>query len=252
MRSLLLVLVLLATGAVASTPPQEGGAGERAYLSALLYSPDSVDAMSMRCRPTASARNSLREVECVFSQILVTRRPPSTAGANEEAAVRKRYGGVGGVEKARASCREWLAYLDEVQAVNKEPSKVAYLARERSELQKLCACESVDCIVAATRGLHADPNACSVTHSQFERVFRREAKHKWVSVSGPDGICDIVLTVVLTYDPKSESWAYTQTRVVTSDDATCKGFASTTVAYSHHLYMRNALMNCETITTLLP
>ncbi|RUO92280.1 hypothetical protein D7Y11_15465 [Corallococcus sp. AB018] len=95
-------------------------------------------------------------------------------------------------------------------------------------------------------------NACSITHTRFERVFKRESKNKWVSVSGPGGLCGIVLTLVLTYDPKEEDWMYTQTRVVTSDDAMCNELTPKITAHSHHRYMRRALMNCETIKTLSP
>jgi hypothetical protein len=254
MRYLLLICLLLAGDAEALDPPQEGGPGKLAYMSALLYAPDSVDAMSMRCSPTAAARNTLREVECVFSQLLVTKAasPSPQEIAEGEAALRERYAGDAGLAKARASCRNALAYLDEVQAVTREPFKLAYLERERAAYNRVCACSTTECVVAAMRDVLVERNACSITHTRFERVFKRESKNKWVSVSGPNGICGIVLTLVISYDPKEENWTYTQTRVVTSDDATCKEFASTTVAYSHHRYMRPALMDCEVIKTLLP
>ncbi|WP_434348143.1 hypothetical protein ACN6A1_10600 [Myxococcus virescens] len=224
-------------------------------MSALLYSPDSVDTMSMECRPTAAARNSLREVDCVFSHLLVTKEvsPTPQEIAEGEAELRKRYAGDEGVRKAYASCRSGLAYLNEVQTVTTEPSKLAYLERERASLTRVCECSTSDCVVAAMLDLLVEPrHACTITHTRFERVFKRESKNKWVSVSGPGGLCGIVLTLVLTYDPKEENWTYTQTRVVTSDDATCKEFTPQVTAYSHHRYMRRALMNCETIKRLLP
>ncbi|WIG98431.1 hypothetical protein [Myxococcus sp. SDU36] len=246
-------LVLLVAGAAAALPPNEGG--ELAYVSALLYSPDSVDAMSMECRPTAAAQNSLSEVDCVFSHLLVTKAAPPTphetaAGAAE---LRKRYAGDEGVRKAHAHCRSGLAYLNEVQTITKEPSKLAYLRQEQAALRRVCECSSSDCVVSAMREVLIEPrSACSVTHTRFERTLKRKAKNRWVSVSGPEGLCGVVLTLVLTYDLREEDWTYTQTRVVTAEDATCQKLASKITAHSHHRYLRSALMNCETIKTLLP
>lgn len=254
-RFLPFLILVVAGAAESASPPNEGGKNELAYISALLYSPDSVDAMTMECRPTAAAQGSLSEVDCVFSHLLVTKSASPTPHElpEREAELRKRFAGEEGIRKAHAHCRSGLAYLGEVQAVTTAPSKLAYLKREQASLARVCECRTSDCVVSAMRDVLAEPrNACSITHTRFERVFTRQATYRWVSVSGPQGVCGIVLTLVLTYDPKEENWTYTQTRVVTSDDATCKEFASKITAYSHHRYMRRALMNCETIKTLLP
>lgn len=255
MRSLPFLVLMVAAAAEAAHPPSEGGKNELAYMSAQLYSPDSVDAMLMECQPTAAARNSLSEVDCVFSHLLVTKEASPTPPeiAEGEAELRKRYAGNEGVRKAHSSCRSGLAYLHEVQSVTTEPSKLAYLERERAALTRVCECSTSDCVVAAMRDLLIEPrHACSITHTRFERVFKRKSTNKWVSVTGPGGRCGIVLTLVLKYDPKEESWTYTQTRVVTSDDATCKEVTPKITAYSHHRYMRRAMMNCETIKRLWP
>src|SRR5262249_40819392 len=54
----------------------------------------------------------------------------------------------------------------------------------------------------------APPNTCMITTNAYDRVFRKETDTRWVSSSGPEGICSLMDTATLE-DGGTVKWTLT-------------------------------------------
>lgn len=78
--------------------------------------------------------------------------------------------------------------------------------------------------------------------------FKRVGPNKWISVDGPSGLCNQVVTIILEKDPKHPSlWTYTQMRSHTDQGPICKDFeVGKPLIYSWQ-EKRSIEMKCEFI-----
>ena len=78
-------------------------------------------------------------------------------------------------------------------ALTKPEAKRRILERSLASWRQLCACQTADCIrEAMVKEAELDRRMCKVRFQKYELDLKRTAPNRWVSTSGPSGICDSV------------------------------------------------------------
>lgn len=227
------------------------------HFQVLLHSLESVDSMAMSCDTTSDDPGNLDEFRCEFRQIIVTKKAPDPDRLKRyEEELRKQMGGPGAWKKQLSHCAESKKFLTSVQSLFTNKYKTISLEREKSMVDTLCACQTAECVInILLEDSKKSQTKCSIMGTQFEATFKRKAATRWVSVNGPQGTCSVVLTMIIEYDAAEDSWSYTQKRLLTEppQEPLCpQSLESNTRAFSHYKYLRDAVMDCETIGTIIP
>jgi len=98
------------------------------------------------------------------------------------------------------------------------PARQAVAEEDLKNWRAVCECKTRECRESAfERAVATQEGACQVDVDEFDYVFSRTGKNKWLSNPGPQGTCNVVRVVTLERKEGDRFWAFSST-VVTADD----------------------------------
>jgi hypothetical protein len=232
-------------------------------ITVLLRNPLQVDALTLKCK---ADNLKLLAYECEFSQIGIfvsdSSLPPEPAEIQKLRKEIVRDHKNVGLRAFRKQCVKGKNDLSKNLALHQENRRKALvIEREIAENEQMCACKTPDCVADVTirqKTEEAARKKCQIWGRRFSMRLERVTQNRWVGTSGPSGLCEIITTVILVYDPQEDAWTYTQKKVNTqSGDKTglqsCNDLEKPSVYYSHPRYVTQpALADCEYIDTIYP
>lgn len=108
---------------------------------------------------------------------------------------------------------------------NFSPEQADFVRRLALSNDKALSCADKPCIIdEELKYLDSNRRTCYLSTNRFRSEFKRSGPNKWVSVQGPQGICNVVLVQTLENDPDyPQLWTFTQTRATSDNKGPCEG-----------------------------
>lgn len=227
------------------------------YVSMLLKSADDVGTMAIVCK-AASEDRSLRVYDCQVRHTLVSKAPAKSASDWQQTEKKVRLDLAKQMKRKKRwakECADNLAYFARARAqLEGNAHAIATLELEEGDYRAMCACSDATCAARAylAQERRKDGRTCSIMSTTFDARFERRGDNTWVSLTEPQGLCGVVLTQVLEYDPQAKEWTFIQKRATTVQEQACAGLDRVTKLSSQSSYHVAAKMNCEYVSPVIP
>lgn len=142
--------LLASTASAQQTSPVDRRHEPKQYFQVILHNPESVDTLVMRCRTPAENDVELRELNCDFEHIIVTKTETSEQElVNYERQLGAEMEKPGSLKKALENCASNRKYRAYQRSATLNKYKLATVDNEAKSDEVLCACKTKECVVSA-------------------------------------------------------------------------------------------------------